>query len=128
MAWFKHLDSPQGGDDISDETWQTWLDQACHQLGASDSHLYWFTDLAAAQQQAQAMNRPILSLRLLGRLDEELSCANSRFFRQVLYRHQDLAQQLREHFVLHWSSERTAPQMTIDFGDGRQMITTITGK
>ena len=47
--------------------------------------LHWFTDLRLASAEAQRTRRPILSLRLLGRLDEELSCANSRFFRKLLY-------------------------------------------
>ena len=70
---------------------------------------------------------PILSLRMLGRLDETLSCANSRFFRQVLYRNQTVANYLRENVILHWSSERAVPRVTIDYGDGRKLETTITG-
>ena len=31
--------------------------------------------------EAQRTNRPILSLRLLGNLTDDFSCANSRFFR-----------------------------------------------
>ena len=34
---------------------------------------------------------------------------------------------LRERFVLHWQSERPAPVVTIDFGDGRKLERTITG-
>ena len=33
----------------------------------------------------QQVGKPILSLRLLGKLTDEFSCANSRFFRTVLY-------------------------------------------
>ncbi|MDB5327463.1 MAG: hypothetical protein JWM57_3032, partial [Phycisphaerales bacterium] len=69
----------------------------------------------------------VLSLRLLGRLDEELSCANSRFFRTTLYANARVADVLRTQFVLHWQSVRPAPKLTIDFGDGRKMVTTVTG-
>jgi hypothetical protein len=91
------------------------------------STLPWYTDLATAQAAAKASGKPILSLRLLGRLDEELSCANSRFFRVVLYANAELSVWLRDHFILHWSSERPVPKITIDMGDGRRIETTIAG-
>jgi hypothetical protein len=69
----------------------------------------------------------VLSLRMLGRLDQELSCANSRFFRTTLYANTRVSKYLREHYVLHWSSERPVPVATIDFGDGRKVVRTITG-
>lgn len=98
--------------------------------GQRDGHasgLYWHTDLGAAQAEAARTGKPILSLRLLGRLDEELSCANSRYFRVVLYSDPRVAAHLRESYVLHWSSERPAPRITIDMGDGRRVVRTITG-
>src|SRR6185436_11360461 len=63
----------------------------------------------------------------LGNLDEELSCANSRFFRTTLYANKEVADYLRDHFVLHWKSVRPVPRITIDFGDGRKIERTITG-
>jgi hypothetical protein len=101
------------------------LDRVCAQKDAHTALLYWFTDLDAAVAEARRRNRPILSLRLLGRLDEELSCANSRFFRKLLY--PQLHQLLREKFVLHWQSVRPVPRVTIDFGDGRRLERTLTG-
>ena len=72
--------------------------------------------------------RPILSLHLLGRLDEELSCANSRFFRTLLYSDdRDRRPILRDQYVLHWHSVRDVPRITIDIGDGRNIRQTITG-
>ncbi len=91
------------------------------------SRLYWFTDLAHAHARAAAEGKPILSLRLLGNLHEELSCANSRFFRTVLYADPEVAGFLRDNFVLHWQSERPVPKITIDMGDGRSIVRTITG-
>jgi hypothetical protein len=64
---------------------------------------------------------------MLGRLDEDLSCANSRLFRATLYANRDLSRFLRERFVLVWSSERPVPRVTIDFGDGRTVVRTLTG-
>jgi hypothetical protein len=98
--------------------------------GQRDGHasgLYWYTDLGAARAEAERTGRPILSLRLLGRLDEELSCANSRYFRVVLYPNEAVSRLLSERFVLHWSSERPVPRVTIDMGDGRRIETTLTG-
>jgi hypothetical protein len=103
------------------------IDQVAAQRYATVSGLYWHTDLEAAKAAAKKSRRPILSLRMLGRLDEELSCANSRFFRTVLYANAELSQYLRDHFELHWSSERPVPRVTIDYGDGRKLVRTVTG-
>src|SRR5690349_11803443 len=54
------------------------IDAVAAQRYATFSRLYWYTDLAAAEAAARASGRPILSLRMLGRLDEDYSCANSR--------------------------------------------------
>ena len=103
------------------------LDRLCAQIHAHTTLLYWHTELPAARAEAGRAGRPILSLRLLGRLDEELSCANSRFFRRLLYPEPRINQLLRDHFVLHWQSLRPVPRVTIDLGDGRRLERTITG-
>lgn len=103
------------------------LDAICSQKDAHTTLLYWFTDLPSAIAQARRTQRPILSLRLLGRLDEELSCANSRFFRKLLYPEPRINRVLRERFVLHWESVRPVPKVTIDFGDGKRLVRTLTG-
>lgn len=89
--------------------------------------LPWFTELDAALARARHTNKPILSLRLLGRLTDELSCANSRFFRKLLYPDPRIDRALREHFVLHWESVRPVPRVTIDFGNGVRVERTLTG-
>lgn len=103
------------------------LDRVCRQRDCYTSHLYWHTDLIEATVAAHAQHKPILSLRLLGNLDDELSCANSRFFRTTLYSDPRISRVLRDKFILHWSSERPVPRVTIDFGDGRKLCSTITG-
>src|SRR5947199_4701583 len=72
-------------DPAAQRRFETAIDRVCRQRDCAWSGLYWYTDLAAAQQAAQREHKPILTLRLLGNLDEELSCANSRFFRTILY-------------------------------------------
>ena len=103
------------------------LDSICQQKDCYASKLYWYTDLEQAKAAARAHHKPILSLRLLGRLDEDLSCANSRLFRITLYANAQVSRLLRERFVLHWRSVRAVPKLTIDFGDGRKMERTLTG-
>ncbi|HEV3074769.1 MAG TPA: hypothetical protein VHB47_10160 [Thermoanaerobaculia bacterium] len=112
---------------VDDARFRARLDQVCAQRDCAASRLFWYTDLERAKAAARRTGRPILSLRLLGRLDEEMSCANSRFFRTVLYGNEEVSRLLREGFVLHWSSERPVPKVTIDFGDGRALKGTITG-
>ena len=103
------------------------LDAVAAQRDAQSSGLYWYTDLNQARAAAQEQNKPILSLRLLGKLTDEYSCANSRFFRTALYANHDVSTYLRDRFVLHWQSVRPVPRVTIDFGDGRKLERTLTG-
>ena len=103
------------------------LDTVAMQRDAYASHLYWYTNLDEAKRVAKQKNKPILTLRLLGNLNEEFSCANSRLFRAILYSNTDIAKYLRENYILHWKSVRPAPRITIDFGDGRKIERTITG-
>jgi hypothetical protein len=105
----------------------TALDAVAAQKDAWAAGLYWYTNLASAERAARASGKPILSLRLLGTLDTEFSCANSRFFRTVLYPDAAVGKTLREHYILHWQSHRPVPKLTIDFGDGRKIERTITG-
>ena len=103
------------------------LDKVAGQKDAYASRLFWHTDLEEAKAEAAKRKLPILSLRLLGRLDQDLSCANSRYFRTVLYANEQIHGYLRQNFVLHWKSVRPVPVMTIDFGDGRTVCRTVTG-
>ncbi|MFN0021138.1 MAG: hypothetical protein ACKVP0_23065 [Pirellulaceae bacterium] len=107
------------------------LDSAIDRVGGakycSASQLYWYTDLEQAKAVAQKCGKPILTLRMLGNLTDEFSCANSRFFRTTLYSNEEISRTLRERFVLHWRSVRPVPKVTIDFGDGRKLERTLTG-
>ncbi len=103
------------------------VDQVAAQRYATSSRLYWYTDLDEAKSAAKGSGTPILSLRLLGRLDEDYSCANSRMFRTVLYANEELSEYLRQNFTLHWSSERAVPKLTVDYGDGRILKSTVAG-
>ena len=103
------------------------LDIIAGQQQARTCQLFWYKSLAAAKAQSIELKRPILSLRLLGNLDQDLSCANSRFFRQVLYANPQIANTLRQQFILHWQPVRDVPIATIDFGDGRKLRQPIIG-
>ncbi|HWN08324.1 MAG TPA: hypothetical protein VNO50_03475 [Pyrinomonadaceae bacterium] len=103
------------------------LDAVSQQKDSYLAGLYWFTDFEQAKAVGRRAGKPILSLRLLGKLSEEYSCANSRFFRTILYSNAEVSNALRTNFILHWKSERPAPRVTIDFGDGRKLERTLTG-
>jgi hypothetical protein len=123
----RHIANPTAA---SDEEWQritAALDTVAQQKNSYISGLYWHTDLESAKRASVATGKPILSLRLLGKLTDEFSCANSRFFRTVLYPNAEVSAMLRERFVLHWQSVRPVPKVTIDFGDGRKLERTLTG-
>jgi hypothetical protein len=124
------LNSISPGNTDRNEAWlrlKTALDSIARQRDSYASKLYWYTDFEQAKAAARVSGKPILSLRLLGNLDEELSCANSRFFRATLYANAEVSAYLRDHFILHWKSVRPVPKVTIDFGDGRKLEGTITG-
>jgi hypothetical protein len=103
------------------------INAAAAQYDAVHSRLFWYTSLSEAKAAAQAQSKPIVYLRLLGNLTDEYSCANSRFFRTVLYTNPAVAAHLREKCILIWESERPVPIATIDFGDGRTLKRTLTG-
>jgi len=103
------------------------IDAVAGQRYATVSRLYWYTDLDRAEQAARQLHRPILALRMLGDLRDDLSCANSRLFRATLYANTEVSAFLRSRFVLYWSSERAVPTVTIDYGDGRKLVRTTTG-
>ncbi len=107
--------------------WRAAIDRIGGQRTCAVSRLFWYTDLAEAQAAAERTGRPILSLRMLGKLTDEYSCANSRFFRTTLYSNAKVSQFLRDNYVLHWQSVRPVPRVTIDFGDGRKLERTLTG-
>ena len=113
--------------DYQHALWRDAIDQIGGQRGCTLSRLYWYTDLDKAQAEAARTGRPILSLRMLGKLTNEYSCANSRFFRTALYSNSRISDYLRNNYVLHWQSVRPVPQVTIDFGDGRKLRRTLTG-
>ncbi|HSK64227.1 MAG TPA: hypothetical protein VK893_10305, partial [Pyrinomonadaceae bacterium] len=123
----KHIDDPTLQPDAEWQRITKALDAVSGQKNSFISGLYWYTDLNEAQRVATASRKPILSLRLLGNLTDELSCANSRFFRAVLYSNAEISSVMRDRFVLHWQSVRPAPVVTIDFGDGRKLERTVTG-
>jgi hypothetical protein len=103
------------------------IDQIAGQRDADVSRLYWYTDLDEAKTAAAESGKPILSLRMLGKLTDEYSCANSRFFRTALYSNKEISDYLRDNYVLHWQSVRPVPRVTVDFGDGRKLERTVTG-
>src|SRR4051794_38854217 len=113
--------------DASLAAWRAAIDEIGAQRNCVVSRLYWYTDLEQAKAAAERTGRPILSLRMLGKLTDEFSCANSRFFRTALYANKDISNYLRVNYILHWQSVRPVPRVTIDFGDGRKLERTLTG-
>ena len=103
------------------------IDQVGGARYCSLSGLFWHVDLDAAKAVAAQSGKPILSLRMLGKLTDEYSCANSRFFRTTLYANREVSEFLRTHYILHWQTVRPVPRITVDFGDGRRIERTITG-
>lgn len=104
-----------------------WIDRIAGQKFATQSCLFWHTSLAAAQREADRTGQPVLNLRMLGRLDEGLSYANSRFFRTILYPHADIRRLLLENFVLQWQPVRQVPVVTVDFSDGKLLRQPLVG-
>jgi len=103
------------------------VDRVARQKDGWMAGLYWHTRLEDALAEAEATHKAVLSLQMLGNLDEDFSCANSRFFRTLLYSNPTVAAVMREHFVLVWSAVRPVPKVTVELGDGRVLFNTLTG-
>lgn len=114
-------------EDVDPVRWRRAVDLVAGARYSSRSELFWHTDLKEALAESRKSGKPVLSLRMLGKLTNEYSCANSRFFRTTLYSSPSIAELLKDKFVLHWKTIREVPVMTIDFGDGRVLKRTITG-
>jgi len=102
------------------------IDRVAAQKDAFSSRLYWYTDLEEAKVAAKASGKPILSLRMAGRLDRDPSGTNSQYFRNSLYADPKVSALLRERFVLHWESEAPATSVTLDFGAGQKLEQPVT--
>jgi hypothetical protein len=110
-----------------DPRWRRLIDLTAQQKDADVSRLFWYTDWELAQAEAQRTDKPVLRLFMMGRLTDNLSCANSRFFRVALYGNQAISSLLRENYILCWTSVRPVPVITVDYGDGRKLERTVTG-
>lgn len=124
-AW--ETKSQEGAHEIHLRRLDRQLDLIAGQKHARSSRLYWYKSLEAAQAKSLKSKRPILSLRLLGHLDKDMSCANSRFFRRFLYTNPQISDLLSQQFILHWQPVREVPIATINFGDGRKLKQPISG-
>jgi hypothetical protein len=102
------------------------IDRVAAQKDAFASRLYWYTDLEEAKVAARASGKPILSLRMAGRLDRDQHGANGQEMRNSLYADPKVSALLRERFVLHWESDRPATSVTLDFGAGQKLEQPVT--
>jgi len=89
------------------------------------SGLYWHTDFEQAKAAAKLLKKPILSARLVGRMDEDMCSAAARVMRTVVYCDDRVIPVLGMDFVLHWESVAPAQKISIDFGDGRKLERTM---
>ncbi|MGI9465566.1 MAG: hypothetical protein ACR2OA_00445 [Rubripirellula sp.] len=124
-AW--KTESQRGADPSQLRLMDQQIDLIAGQKQARACNLYWYKSLSVAKAKSIVFKRPILSLRLLGHLDEDLSCANSRFFRRFLYTNPQIADFLGQHFILHWQPVCDVPIATVDFGNGRKLQQPIIG-
>jgi len=102
------------------------IDRVAAQKDAFASRLYWYTDLEEAKVAARASGKPILSLRMTGRLDRDQRGATGQDLRTSLYADPKVSALLRERFVLHWESEPPATSVTLDFGAGQKLEQPVT--
>jgi len=103
------------------------FDKVSGQKDAVSSRLFWHTNLDEALNLAEEQNKPVLCLEMLGNLSEDFSCANSRFFRTLLYSNGNISKILKEKYILCWEPVIKVPKITIEYPDGKKQIQTITG-
>jgi hypothetical protein len=78
----------------------------------------WHADTQIASSTAQESQKLILLFHMLGRLDEQMCCANARLARIMLFSNETIADYINTNFEPVWQSLRAAPVVSIDFGKG----------
>lgn len=87
----------------------------------------WRNSLADAQAEARRTGRPILFLSMFGRLDEAMPCANARTLRATLFQDPEFRAFAEREAIPAWEMVRPVPKVTIDFGNGKQVVRTVRG-
>ncbi len=80
-------------------------DEVASQTWSSVSRLFWYTNLDEARRDAIELRRPILSLRIDGRLNGDHGSHEALLLIATVYCNQQLAEELRSRYVLHWQPD-----------------------
>lgn len=87
----------------------------------------WRDSLADAQAEARRTGKPILLLSMFGKLDEPMPCANARTLRATLFKDPEFRAFVEKEAIPAWEMVRPVPHITIDFGNGKQVVRTVRG-
>lgn len=87
----------------------------------------WRDSLADAQAEARRTGKPILLLSMFGKIDEPMPCANARTLRATLFKEPAFRSFVEKEAIPAWEMVRPVPHVTIDFGNGKQLVRTVRG-
>ncbi len=87
----------------------------------------WRNSLADAQTEARRTGKPILLLSMFGKIDEPMPCANARTLRATLFKDPEFRAFVEKEAIPVWEMVRPVPRVTIDFGNGKQLVRTVRG-
>ena len=87
----------------------------------------WRNSLADAQAEARRTGKPILLLSMFGKIDEAMPCANARTLRATLFKDPEFRAFVEKEAIPAWEMVRPVPRVTIDFGNGKQLVRTVRG-
>ncbi|RYG23865.1 hypothetical protein EON82_12665 [bacterium] len=87
----------------------------------------WRNSLADALKESKRTGKPVLYLSMFGKLDEEMPCANARTLRATLFKDPEFSKFVQNEAIPAWEMVRPVPHVTIDFGDGKNVVRTVRG-
>jgi hypothetical protein len=96
--------------------------------GCAPGLVRWHANAGDAVRSAQSSTKLILLFQLLGRLDEELCCANARLARGVVFSNTYVSQFINETFEPLWESLRPVPIISVDFRNGHTIKRALQGQ
>jgi len=98
-----------------------------HNPRVAPGKVHWHASFDDAKLAAERSGKPIFRFQMLGSLDRQYCCSNSRIARDVLFSSAEIAEYIDASFEPVWESVRPVPLVTIDFGNDHVLRRSLHG-
>ncbi len=89
--------------------------------------VHWHATTEVALAAAKLSKKPVLVFQMMGQLDQQFCCTNARLARTMLFSNTEVAKFIDATFEPVWVSVRSAPLVTIEYGNGTKVLRTLEG-